>query len=433
MSTRQPQSTPDPRRIEPFWSRLPAIALYPMHSSALLTIFVLALCRLSIYLPMGWLLHLLVWIPFYKYAAECLRASANGVLTPPEFATRVDESSGWTIVKLQIVYVILVLVATIFLGPIAGAATMIVLGIGLPAMTMSIAMDGSLGHALNPATWLSVIARIGGPYLLLMGLTLLFNISESRVMALLPPYLPGPLAVVVYYMIAQYVALMTFHLMGYMIWQYHSELGFEPEIETVAPLAARRDDPDGELLEQSQALVREGEVDAAIAVLREHIRSRGGTPSVHTQYRKLLALGDHREESLRHGREWLDILIGQDDNRRALALLRECVALDPAFKPPADTVLRLATLASEASQTQLALSLLSGFHRTNPKHKDLPANYLLAARLLAERMGRDAEARKLLDHLLGAFPQHALREDIARYRAFLDTLAAPAPARAPNG
>jgi len=54
----------------------------------------------------------------------------------------------------------------------------------------------------------------------------------------------------------------------------------------------------------------------------------------------------------------------------------------------------------------------------------VPQNCLLAAKLLAERMGKEDTARKLLDQVLQGFPQHPLRAEVAAYRQFLDKLAA---------
>ncbi|HEX6834779.1 MAG TPA: hypothetical protein VF132_14670, partial [Rudaea sp.] len=79
--------------IPPFWNRLREITLYPAHASALSTIIVLALCKLCVYLPFGGLLAVAVTIAMYKYAFECLRATSNGYMQPPEIAESIDRST----------------------------------------------------------------------------------------------------------------------------------------------------------------------------------------------------------------------------------------------------------------------------------------------------------------------------------------------------
>jgi hypothetical protein len=418
-------AAPDATNIEPFWTRLREISLYPAQAGSLTTIVALALCRLVVYVPFGWALNLLVWVALYKYAIECLRATANGRMESPEISTNVEDSAGWNMIWLQVIFFLFNLAGFLLLGPWGGMLVALLLAFALPGAMMSVAMDGSLSHAVNPLTWLAIIGRLRSAYFSVVLLIFVFTMSQGNAVSLLLPFMPEFLAMVVYYLIAHYVVIATFHLMGYLIWQYHDVLGYEPEIRQKL---TRPDDPDAVLLEEIQQQVREGEPERAADQLAVHLRQRGGTPAVHAQYRKLLVLTGRRDESLRHGLEWINILLAQDDERRALEVSRECIALDPAFRPPADAINRLAERAAKSGQSQLALGLLSGFHRKHPKHRDLPANLLLASKLLVDRMGRDAEARKMLDHLLANYAEHPLRAEILAYRQFLDSLPGkPAP------
>jgi hypothetical protein len=183
--------------------------------------------------------------------------------------------------------------------------------------------------------------------------------------------------------------------------------------------------PEQPLLDEAAALAQDGKPEAATDILREEIRSRGGSDAIHTQYRKLLAVLGRRDEQLRHGQEWITALLAQDNERRAVDVARECLDLDPAFQPasPYD-VSRIARKAVDLGMTQVALKLLSTYLKANPRHRDVPANALLAAKVLAERMGKDDVARNLLDQIAERFPDDALAGEIATYRAFLDKLAA---------
>lgn len=416
--------------IVPFWNRLREISLYPTRSGALTTIVVLALCHLVDFLPLGvvgWLFQMLIWVALYKYAFECLRATANGRLEPPEIAVSVEDSLGWSQIWLQAAFFALNLAGFLLLGPVGGGLVAIFLALALPGAIMALAMDENLGHALNPATWLSVMARFGWPYFAVAALYFVFNVSQHYAQALVVPFLPPVVSLIAFHFIAYYAIVATFHLMGYLIWQYHEEIGYEP-VQAQAPLRRAAADPDQETLDEAAQLVRDGEPDKARERVAEQLRSRGGTEALHAQYRKLLALGEHRDERLRHGREWISILLGQDRDRRAVDVARECLDLDPAFQPNSpDEISRLAQKAVDSGNTQVALKLLSGFHKRHPKHADIPRNYLLAAKLLAERMGKDAEARALLDQLAAAYPQHPLAGEIAAYRQFLGKLGAQAP------
>ena len=413
--------------IVPFWNRLREISLYPAKAGALSMIVILALCHLVRFLPFGGFLDIFVWVAMYKYAFECLRASADGRLEPPEISVAVDDDLGWKQIWLQAGFLVLAFLGVLVLGPVGGLVVMLVLGLAWPGAIMSLAMDESLGHALNPGTWLAIFARIGWPYLAVVALYFVFFASQSYAQALAIQFLPTFFAVIVVSFISHYAIVATFHLMGYLIYQYHAEVGYEP-VAHAAPIRRAIDDPDQNLLDEAAALVRDGKPEAACDLLSQQLRGRGGSEAMHTQYRKLLALLGKRDEQIRHGREWISILLAQDKDRRAVDVARECLDLDPAFElAEPDDVARVAQKAVDMGVTQVALKLVSGFYKRHPKHRDVPQNCLIAAKVLAERMGKDDTARALLDRIIPAFPAHPLLPEITKYRQFLDKIATPAP------
>jgi hypothetical protein len=430
-TSHRPGVPPAHDRIVPFWNRLREISLYPTRSGALTTIVVLALCQLIGFLPLGfigWLFQLLIWVGLYKYAFECLRATADGRLEPPEVAVSVEDNLGWSQIWLQVAFFAFNVAGFVLLGPVGGALVAIFLAIALPGAIMSLAMEQNLGHALNPLTWLEIMGRFGWPYIAVAALYAVFNFSQHYAQALVVPMLPPVISTLVFHFITNYVVVATFHLMGYLIYQYHNEIGYEPAAKTT-PLAPRLRDPDQDLLDEAARHVRDGQPEAAAELLGGQLRARGGTEAVHVQYRKVLGVLGRHDELLRHGREWVAVLVAQDKDRRAVDVVRDCQEIDPAFQPAdPDDVARIARTAVEAGQSQVALRLVSSWYKSHPKHRDVPANCLLAAKLLAERMGKDDTARALLDRVLQAFPQ-ALTGEVGAYRRFLDTLGAP-PARA---
>jgi hypothetical protein len=408
----------------PFWNRLREIMRYPAHMSAMMTIVALAIARLVVFLPFGRILALLVTVAMYRYAFECLRASANGYMEPPEIAHSTDRNLGLKQIWLMLIFIAVSIVGLGLFGPRLGVALILFLGICLPAATMTLAMNESLAGALNPAQWVAITGRIGWAYLAVVGLCLIILMSQLYAGALAALILPRFIALIMVSVIANYALVMTFHLMGYLIYQYHEAVGFEPEApQVLRPLA--RPDPDQELLDEAAAFVRDGDPERATALLRGHLRSRGGTPAVHTQYRKLLALANDRDALLHHGHEYLNILMAQEKDRLALGLVRECKALDPAFNPTdAGQVTQLAKLAAQGGEARLALSLLSGFHSRFPKSPDIPQNYLLAAVLLHERMNQDEQARALLTYLKANYPDHPLMADIDARLALIERMMA---------
>lgn len=411
--------------IVPFWNRLREIAAYPAHPASLSTIGVLALCHLVADLPFGFIFDLFVWVALYKYAFECLRATANGRMEPPEIALAVEDDLGWDQIKLQVVFLVINMAAALWLGPIGAGIVAIVLAFALPGAIMSLAMDENLLLALNPSTWIAVASRLGGPYFAVAALYFAFNISKQLAMGFVLPILPPVLSEIAFYFMTQYVIVATFHLMGYLIWQYQDVVGYEP-----APppqlLSRSKADPDQSLLDEAAELAHDGKSEAAADVLGQAIKARGGSDMLHAQYHKLLGQLGRRDDQLKHGRAWIDALVAQDKDKRAVAVASDCLDVDPAFElSNPDDVARLAQKAIDIGATQVALKLVSNYVKANPKHRDVPRNALLAAKVLVDRMGKDDVAKKLLDQVAERFPDDALLPDIAAYRASIGTPARP--------
>jgi hypothetical protein len=411
--------------IVPFWQRLREITLYPAKTASLITIGVLALAKLLGLLPglIGWLLDLIVTVALYRFAFEVLRTTANGRMEPPEGMNETDSSLGWMGIWLQVIFIVAGVLLIALLGWI-GIALCVVMMFGYPGAVMSLAIDQNLGHALNPGTWLQIMTRLGWPYFVAFGLMLLIFISAGNAQAMLTDLLPLIIGLPVFHFISGYALIATFHLMGYLIWQYQDELGFTPDAAPM-PLINRNADPDQFILDEAAQMVRDGETDLATDALRAHLRERGGTEAVHTQYRKLLRLKGDTAELVRHGKEWLPMLLAQDREKAAVELYRDLVELDPAYSiVDAESNTRLAKRAATLGQTQLALRLISGFHKRHPKSSDIPQMYLLAARLLSERMGKDAEAKALLTQIRTAYPTHALIPEVDALMKLIESLGA---------
>lgn len=408
--------------ITPFWLRLREISLYPFQPAAFATLAVLTLCRLVNYVPFGWLLNLLVWFALYKYAVAVLRRTADGHMDAPE-VTVDDESAGRLQIGLQIVFVLMAAIGFAALGPVLGTVLAVVLGLAMPGATMSLAMEGSFWNALNPLVWVNLVARIGWPYLAVALLCLVIIGSQMNAQALVD-ILPPVVDVLVFYFLAQYAVLVAFHLMGYLIYQHHEELGHE-----VAAFVERRSansDPDQGLLDQAEHLVREGQPEQAEKLLGGQIRRLGGSAALHAQYRKLLKLRGDAEALTEHGRNYINVLMAQEQEKRALELARDCLADDPNFTlaMPAQVSL-LAGRAAKMGQAKLALDLLRGFHERHKRDPDVAANALMAARLMVDRFGQDKQARALLEDTSAHFTDAGLAAERDAYLQFLDGLGAP--------
>ncbi|HSX64139.1 MAG TPA: hypothetical protein VLF15_05385 [Pseudoxanthomonas sp.] len=385
---------------EPFWQRLRAIAFYPLRGSALYTMIALTLCSLLTVVPVvGWIIGILTGLFAYKYSFDILRHTADGHMDSPEHALGTGDGTVLRLLALIILLAITVVLVAVLLGPVPGLLALVLVVFLQPGCLISLAIDGSLRRAANPATSLTLALRIGWPYLAAFGL--LFVIQASALTASrwvhqwLPPFI-GDLAVT---MVSLWGLFAAFHLMGYLVYQYHEDLGYEPGSHY--DRLPERHDPDQRLLDEAGHFVREGQADTALGILRAEVRSRLVSLPVLELYQRLLRSSGRSEELREHTRQYIGRLMAEKQGHRALALLREALDADAGFvtlQPEQGEA--LAERARLAGQFQLATDTLRAMIAAWPKLPAVSKWSLDAALLLAERFGRDDEARQLLEQAL---------------------------------
>ncbi|MBS0462069.1 MAG: hypothetical protein JSS41_06310 [Proteobacteria bacterium] len=411
-------------QIVPFWNRLPKVMGYPLAGASMVSIVLLGAAQVLRMLPLGWILALLATIAMYRYAFACLRSTADGFLQAPEVALGEDRSLGGKFIWLMVILVVVTAIGAAALGQTAGMVLAVFFAVCLPGATMTLALEESLVEALNPMKWLRIIAAIGWSYLAMIGVCVAISMSQGWAQDVVVRFLPLPVALIGLGIISNYVVVALFHLMGYVLYQYHEELGLMPAAVQRQVADAPAADPDQDKLDAAAALVREGKLPEAIDVLGQALR-RGSTPAVHAQYRRMLRAANDNEGLLTHGRQYIAVLIDQDDARGAVDLLRQCQALDPAFAPESPAhISKLAHMAAHVGQAQAALQLLDGFAQRFPNSQYVARNGLLAAELLHEKLGRDAQAREVLLDLKASHPNDPLMPEIDTLLATIERMIA---------
>lgn len=386
-----------PAPIVPFWNRLPAFALYPLQGVTLASLLVFSvLITIASMVPfIGWLLAGLLWLGAYKQAFEMLLATAHGRMEAPVVSFDISNGTVLRYVLLQLAAILLPLLLGLLIAPVFGLLGLFAMGALLPAATIGLAISESLRVALNPEYLWRIASRIGWPYLAVVGLSLVIQYSALNANALLSGVLPGVLASAAGTVFSLWAVFATFHLMGYLVWQYHETLDFVPE----APLSpgALPKTRDAELLAQAEALIGDGDVDVALVHLREAIRERAVDLPVHELYRRALKLKGERQPLLEHAKLMLQALIVARQDRKALSLVRDSLALDPGFAPfELEDAERLSQVATQVGQTDLALAMLRGLIDAHPRHARLPHWALQAADLTLRRGEDPSRARQWL-------------------------------------
>lgn len=406
----------------PFWHALPQIAGYPLRGVAVVVLGAVTLMDLLSALPslLGMAMAVGSVLTAFKYALEILRDTADGHREPAQFGTDLELSLAVGYLAVNLIALAAVTLSKMLIGP--GSAVLIALlaAVALPAISMLLAMSESLGAAINPASWATLIGRIGGAYWLASALTWLVLVVSIVLADSLRSALPAPLGSLGGTLLRYWALFASAHLMGYLLYQRHAALGYAPgQHRKLAPNLPRNRDQ--ATLDAADALLSAGDRSGARALLAEAIRDRAVDGALHVRYRALLDPQHDRDARLAHDRQWLHQLVEERDWLRALSITGECLALDPRMTPlvPEDFA-RLSDQAASRGRSRLALDLLTRLIECEPKHGERADWLLAAARLQADRFGDIEAALSLLRQASASGTDPALAARIAAVRAKID-------------
>lgn len=215
---------------EPFWRRLDKTFRYPFSLEAL--IFIIGTSILNVFLmilPGIWsiIFQLMVTSAFIKYCFVCLQSTALGDMKPPSM---VESYNDGILSLLKLLFVFLGIFGMCFLafkylGINLGAFISVFLVCALPASLIILAIDDSPLSAINPIKLGWIIKSIGLGY----GVLLAFIMMMSSSVAVLSSVFAEGFSIfssIIQSFISSYYTVVMFHMMGYMIFQYQSKLGF---------------------------------------------------------------------------------------------------------------------------------------------------------------------------------------------------------------
>lgn len=419
--------------ITPFWYRIPRFFVYPFNLTALVYIAALALLSVVLFKPnlLAMLMQVVLFLVFLRYAYAVLNHTALGHMTPPpvNFSMVTD---GLEMPFKQLGVYIFMGIAFGFLlsslGAVAATIYLVVMLVCIPATAMVIAVENSFMRAINPLALVSIVTRIGWSYLILCIFLLILWGGTSVVMELIGGSERSIyVLLLVYNLVTMYFLLVMYHMMGYAIYQYHEELGFQVEVDAEEQPELKRRAGTADIapvhhpvISEAEVLVKEGKIPEAIAVLRDGLAQNGQDLEIQERLHKLLKIGKQAKLLIETAPAYIRNLLAQNHARKAADVYADAFAFSPAFKLTApDQVYPIASELKQAGRAKAALAAMDGFAKHFPGHQDVPKLYLLAAKILCETFKQDRKAKGILEQLLARYPQHPLGADIRNY---LDTI-----------
>jgi hypothetical protein len=368
------------------------------------------LALISALLPL-WLIYILVWAVMTRYALEVLIRTSEGDLTPPDLNSREPNANFALVFKQWITYAIIGAIIFAFasrdmvlLASLSGLIFLLL----LPAMIMVLASTRSLSSAFNPVLLLSMVMRIGWSYFALYGLLFIVYVAESNLQNLLLSRVGDWAVLPLYNAINLFFSVMAYHMMGYLLYQNHAELGISQRVN----YDEEPEDATEAKLDLFYSYMDQGMMDAAKAELLGRAKHDPADSKLLQKAATFLMANGSEEERLKFARYIIPILLESERSILAASMFQDLVVENPEFSMrQADHYLMLIRALAQAGQEKIAVKLSHNIHKRFPDAPEVADIYIESARLLSHTFNRDDLAHKLLAFVVKEFPQHPRRNE----------------------
>ena len=414
--------------IDPFWTRIPRFFLYPLSIRPLALLLILSLIMALLLRPgvIGALSQAVIWGIALKYAYAILQSTASGDLTaPPLDSPTLFENIGPVVKQVGIYIAIFLATGVVFtrIGIVAGGFFLFFATLFLPAMIILLVTTESLVAAINPMMFVSLAWRIGWGYLLMYFFYSILGGAPALLGQHIIQHLPPPLQVFLFSLVKLYYTFISYHLMGYVILQYHEEIGYSVNVEDFrdaetdshqAALAA--DTPEERLLRRVNQMVKDGDHNGARILIGQETRQEPiADPVLSDRYYTLLKMTAMTDKMVAHGRQHIDLIVQQGDKMAALDVYRECLAKDPGFAPGSGSLFKVGTWLNESGNHKSAIGAFNRLTKAYPQDPLVPKAYFRAAQIFNERLRNPEKAHSILNALIQKYPDHDLIPYVRRY------------------
>lgn len=412
---------------KPFWQMLPHFFHYPLHINSLIVIVGLALG--SLLLGAGLLTLFLVLFGLavmIKYSFAIIEQRGSGAATPPGLGEVLSSDQDHLFLKqMAVLFLMGVIVGLAYqVGEFVGVLVGGFITLAMPASTMLLAVEKSVGRALNPLAQLSLMMAVGWPYLLLWFCVQIISAGPYYGFALLSGSLPEILLMPLLVAIGVYFTFVLYTMLGYVLFEYQHELGFES--------AADEDPMEADEFEKAKALgevavlIKEGDYIRARTSLRKALDVVRDDLELHQSYHKLLMLLDDDSALTNHASFFVELAQRKNMLSKAVPVILDVQTRVPGFQlDNIKLALDLARLLLQQGKHRAVVRLFHNLHKTHGNDPHLPAAYLMVAKIFHEYLNDDAKAKALVEFVLKKYPQTAQKAQLLQVLDSINKTALP--------
>lgn len=407
--------------IEPFWKRLPSIFLYPFQLTPLLLTLVLA--TLGTFFAGNIFVRIFVFVVMTKYAYETLTFTAKGSFTAPKVTWDLINQNADLVFKQYLIFGIFGALAVPLVnvtGPSWGIVYGIVVMLAAPSILMLLVATGSMIHAMNPVYFVGIILRIGLPYLLMYLFLFFLLAGPAALFSFLPDDLfPWQVYSFVSSFLEQFYILIGFHLMGYVLLQFHKEIGYHVDYEFFikhqgGKKKRKKQTVEDELLRTMALLTQQGKYQEAVVQLQPYMDGENPDLRVAEKFLQLVNLSGERQKACHYAVRYLELLVQQQKKQKAL-LAYSNLDRDKEEYPSAETLLTLASWYAGNGEMKNAIDTYLYLLKIYPGDPLKPVAYFELARLLHEKGNNSTKARQIFQAIVTHYPGHDLVPQAKEY------------------
>ena len=414
--------------IEPFWNRMPRIFAYPFskHPMILMSAAAMVVLLLSGFDILRALASGVMWLVILKYSFESLKTTAGGNLQPPPVNTETISTEFHQVFKQFGIYIAIFLVfgwIAAKLGLLVGFAFILAALFFVPSMIILLVTTGSLIQALNPVLFVGLAFRIGWAYLLMYFFLFLLAGAPAYLSQFLIGFLPEKLHMLLFGFAKSFYTIVSYHLMGYVILQYHDKIGYQVEYEDFKdPDSVKHEsqaiDPDDVVLREVAPLIQDAKLDEAIAVISKKTQQQPicGV-NLSERFYNLLKMRKRKAELLDHAVKHLDILTAANQKSKAIAVYAECRKIDNDFLPTATVLFKLAGWLNETGKSKAAIAVYNRLLKSYPQDSLIPKSYFRVAQIFHDRLMSVEKTKKVLNIIKSKYPDHEIMPHVQNFLA----------------
>ena len=413
--------------VTPFWDKISSFFRYPFYIPPLLIILVLTgINTLALNMSAGFLLQFGTLILFVKYFYVVMVDTAASRLQAKRLTWSIFSEELELPFKMLFVIFAYTLLNTSINNIVEDKYAFAISALSIlifPASVMLLAVKKSFIRSINPVDIFKLVKAVGPPYLVLCVFLFLLVSSLWASYQFLLPLISLNLYVPVSLITGMYFMLVIASMMGYVLYQYHTVLGYGEYIAIEKP--NKLDVNNLDIGQKVKILLQEGKYTEAINALDYEIKLHPKNYNLRERLHKLVLSTKNNDGLQKYSADYVVRLLIDKKPTEAIRVFVECYKQESTFKiEGANNRYKLAHMLVKSGQSRAALSLLNDLHLDYPSFEGIPDAYLLVSRIMFEYFNHEDKAKKILGYVLNKYPEHPAYKNVKAYFDMLNNIAA---------